>query len=359
MEGWVTLILLCPVSVMVIILNIICIYVILKTKALLQRASTILISSLLMIHLLQALLVIPFYALKRNVNKTNRSVYSVVCDGFRLFYLITFYMVCFNVQLITVDRYLAIKLATSYTTKIKRSHYIVALAAMWAYVVSLCIIPYANPKSKCNYNPQKRWVVFMLSVNCALPFFAIIIIYIYIVTKLRAYSGKLMKQSHYKSRRMESNRLEKKVGKREEKNVGSTSHDNTDNNNSLSNNNTSNKNSNLHDGNFADTSHNKQRTINNIKISLTNKRITRNTMLLVTSYALAWTPSIIYYILQTMTPSLFPASYYNSPAEEYVSFFLKYIKFVEGIISPMLYCYLSGHLKRIKVRCRDNKVHTS
>jgi len=288
-------------SVLVFILNLFCITVILKNQKLRQRPSSILTANLLAMHLLQAIFGMPFYTVKR----AGVAQSTFVCDGFRLFYMITFYVACYSVLLISLDRMLAFSLKTKYRSVVTYPRVLGTLAAVWTYVIGLCTIPFGYPSEKCNYNPQPTWVVFMLVGNCFLPCLVIIFIYTYITLCLRKYAvTKTKKRSSEKSPVKALNTPPPKA-----------------------------------------------------QMSPSNKKITRNTMLLVLTYGVAWTPSIIYYIIQSLFPDAFTSAYYESEVEQYISFFLKYIKFAEGITSPVLYCYLNSYFRKtvMSLCCCNNK----
>ena len=287
-------------SILVFILNLFCIAVILRNRKLRQRPSSILTANLLTMHLLQAVFVMPFYTVKRaSVTQS-----PFVCDGFRLFYMMTFYVACYSVLLISLDRLLAFRLKTKYRGIVTFPRVLVTLAAVWTYIVGLCTIPFGYPTEKCRYNPQPSWVVFMLIGNCFLPCIIVIIIYTYITLGLRKY---------------------KRISTEKPPLAENTT---------------------------------KLASPRNVQISHSNKKITRNTMILVLTYGIAWTPSILYYIIQSLFPDTFTSAYYDSELEQYVSFFLKYFKFVEGITSPVLYCYLNSYFRKtvLNLCCCNNRI---
>lgn len=281
-------------------LNSICIYIIVRRKKLFQqKPSTLLVLSLLTMHLLQAFLVMPFYAfyeIKGNLRS------SIVCTGFRLFYLITFYMGVFNVFMISIDRFLALRLKTRYKNLITSKRTFIMFFCMWIYVIAICLIPFENNTKICAYNPQNQWILFMLLANCALPYMLTVVLYGYILYVLQKYSSKL------------SNNDNRSIN---------------------------------HSANNSNNINGKKSRKSKKQSNTSNTRITRNTMILISTYGLTWTPSIIYFTLEELSPDVFPATYKGSTAEEYVFFFMLYIKFVEGIASPIIYCYLNGYYKRI------------
>ena len=284
-------------AVLVLILNLFCITIVLRNTKLRQKPSTVLIANLLSMHVIQAVATMPFYALKRLPETNSR----FVCSGFRFFYLLTFYLACFCVLLISLDRFLAFTLKTRYRTTVTCKRVRIALVVVWVYTVGLCSIPFAYTSNKCSYNPQPKWVIFMLIMNCFLPCVAIAAIYTFIAWRLRQFD------------------------------VARKQSSTTD---------------------IAETAVNSAaaKRPKTPTMSKANRRITRNTMVLVATYGIAWLPSIFYFGIQSIFPEAFSPSYYDSLSDQYVSFFLKYIKFVEGVTSPILYCYLNTFFRRTVMR---------
>lgn len=184
-DVWV-IVLLVILCLIVIVLNSICIYVIVKTPSLHQH-SVYAIANLLSIHLLQGLFVIPAYIVKRFEIK-QKSISGPVCDWFRLSYMITNYAACLTLLLMTADRLCAIKWPLVYRANATTSKIAVAIAGIWMYVIALCVIPFFNDgpsRSGCHYRPSKEWSIAMLSVNTFLPMILIICFYVVIFVTAR------------------------------------------------------------------------------------------------------------------------------------------------------------------------------
>ena len=133
------------VSIMAVLLNTLCVFIIASSKLLQQKRSSIFIFSVLALHMIQGLLVIPFYAAKK-AGTSNPTSKTVICDGFRFTYMITFYGSCVNVLLITIDRLLAVILLTAYKQIVTRKRVIIAAVCLWIYVLMLCLIPFLPQK---------------------------------------------------------------------------------------------------------------------------------------------------------------------------------------------------------------------
>ena len=324
MDGITVLSILATTAFLVLILNLFCISIVLRNKQLRQKPSTVLIANLLSMHVIQAVATMPFYALKRLPETNSR----FVCTGFRFFYLLTFYLACFCVLLISLDRLLAFTLKTRYRTTVTCKRVKIALAVVWLYTVGLCGIPFGYPTTKCSYNPPPNWVIFMLIVNCFIPCVAIAAIYTYIALKLRQFDV-LRNRSASTTSTTDTDSTVEQTPTKTAANSAVVS---------------------------AKTKKaNQQKRPKTPTLSKANRRITRNTMIIVASYGIAWLPSIFYFGVQTLFPEAFAPSYWDSELDQYISFFLKYIKFVEGVTSPILYCYLNTYFRKsvMEIFCLD------
>ena len=91
-------------SILITLVNVICITVILACPKLRQKPPMVFIVNLLTTHLLQGVFVLPIYAVKKSKDYP-LDLYPFVCDTWRLSYMLTFYGTCINVLLVAVDRY--------------------------------------------------------------------------------------------------------------------------------------------------------------------------------------------------------------------------------------------------------------
>lgn len=289
MEELTAVIILSITSIIVVPLNALCLLVIGCSKYLRTKTISIITSGLLSMHLLQGVFVMPFYALKR---KYESKLYCVI---FRFTYMITFYGTCMLVLIISIDRLLATKLMTAYRIRVTNKRVSVTILFSMIYIIMLSLIPFLNQNQQCLYNPQKEWVLYMLFVNCALPYFLVVLIYICIVCRIKS-SLQILGP-----RRVHNN-------------------------------------------------------INN-RFNTLNNKLTKFTLYVGLTYGIAWTPSIFYYILLHLAPSVFPKDYVSSTAENYISFFMKYIKCLEGVTTPILYCYFhAGFRKEFKRKCSKHRI---
>jgi len=301
-------------SFVIVLINGGCIILIYSSKVLRQKRASIFVTSILTLHLLQGCFVIPFYAAKKSHREKSVAERKLICDGFRLTYMITFYGACVNVLLIGGDRLLAVKLMTFYKIFVTRRRAIVATISMWTYTVLLCLIPFI-PQSEskfCEYNQQDEWTIFMLFVNTLFPYVVVIASYVYITVKLDRIAQKtnsyithqeeVSPQVQKRSRALSTFTMFKFNKSRE---------------------------------NEAERERNK-----NIR------RVTKLTFIIILAYGLTWAPSIFYYTLLKVAPSIFSEEYLSSTAESYVTFFIKFITFFDALFTPIIYCYFHNDFRR-------------
>ena len=275
---WV-LVLLVITSIVILFVNSVCLQMTRKKRGL-KRPSSIAILNLLCCHIAQGAVVIPSYILKR-AEFEDKEAASLACDSFRFSYMVTNYSLCLSILFITMDRAFAIKKPFLYRSKMTSRRTVYAYAGCWIYTVILCVIPFiplAGNSFKCRYNPQREWTLFMLTCNTMLPFCIIVCCYIAIFQTVQR------------------SRVFRDVS--------------------------------LKDNNKSSPPGSKDSELRIAKISF----------VIVSAYILCWGPSFVYYFLLAACPSCFRASYLASEAEPVVTFVMKYLTFLNGIINPVVYC---------------------
>ncbi len=267
-------------SVILILLNGWCIYIIVQSTPL-RLPSTFAIGSLLCCHLLQGTVVIPSYIVKR-LKIPNPSISGPACDIFRVSYMITNYVSCLTLLLISIDRMCAIARPLRYKTFITNIKIIIAIIVVWVYVIVLCMLPFIPPaggsSSRCKYLPQKEWTIAMLSFNTLLPFILLIICYTAIFKMARHARHQRVKLSSYVPR------------------------------------------------------------ISRMNDAAAELNIAKISAAVVLAYAFCWGPSFVYYFLASVCPDCFSKSYNDSKSEEILTFLMKFLTFIDGIIAPVIYC---------------------
>nr|XP_047146666.1 dopamine receptor 4-like [Hydra vulgaris] len=271
-------------SICIVIINGACIYVISTSKRLLQNPSIILILNIILIHFFQGIIVMPLYSIELF------NGHGLVCGAYRFTSMLAFYGSCLSVFLLSLDRLLAIKMLTAYHVNVTKCRVLKSITLCWTYVVGLCLIPFfpfAKKTSsivKCSYNQPKLWSILMLVVNALLVYIFIVFNYVLVRQKLRK-TNILLRES------------------------------------------TNSRNSGMNQGKCSKL----------FKVSKTTYVI----LWLVLCYAITWAPTIVYVLVQrlSLAPSIFNKHYYKSQIGAAITFYVKYINFFDGIISPIIFCY--------------------
>ena len=294
--------------VIIAIINTLCIIVIVNSKKLRRKPPTILIGNLIGTHMIQGVCVLPLYIVRVLSSSQN----TIVCDGFWFTYMLTFYSATISVFLLSVDRVLAVVLLKTYEKYVTKNNVIKVTVVAWTYVVGLCLLPFfklqrskALQHSVCTYLQPREWTIFMLCANALIPYIFIVIGYIYVritLKRLSNYFTATEKQTQDDQR--ERKRREKRSRKFKKK-----------------------------------------------------SKITKLTFLIVFTYGLTWSPSIIYYLTQHICLDCFSDEYYKSELKSIFSFLMKYINFFDAIIAPVIYCYFHDEFRQEfrRVICRKQK----
>ena len=360
-------------------LNAMCIRLILKSRQMLKRNSSVLILNLLFIHLFQGLVVFPFYAAKKSDNTVMSPwLQRVVCDGFRFTYMTSFYASVMAVFSVTLDRFLATCFVLRYREIVTRRNVVLALIGQWIYVVTLCLLPFINNgdkttpnvsnsnktmgdsnttvtlqignyitvtsetpnitallnatlppatshmlrtssmtslSSQCGYNQMQLWTILMLTVNCAVPLALVIIFYSCILTSINVIQH-----------RTERSRTCTKTSLMEYNNINPDR---------------------------MPREKTKTLTLDREKSQL--RQITRTCVIITTSYFLFWLPSVIYYVTFRACPGCFPTDWEANPNERYVAFFMKFLAFVDAVATPVIYCVMSKEFRRQVNKDREQR----
>ncbi|XP_057311846.1 dopamine receptor 4-like [Hydractinia symbiolongicarpus] len=320
-------------AILATFLNAVCIFVIVTSKKLLQRPSMYLIVNLLIVHFLQGLVVFPFYAAKKEKFESFKQN-QIICDGFRFSYMVTFYAAIWNVLLISVDRFLATWFVMRYREIVTKNRVIGIIALCWAYVLSLCLIPFNSEEyiikqsvsaynassdtrnttvfskvhAKCRYQQSSLWTTLMLACNCVVPYVFVVLFYQMILYQIRKIEGRSRSATTSSSYSVEN---QTRV---EEKRV---------------------------------LSKKTNKKCEDVEVRK-NKKLTYLAMFLSISYFFFWSPSVIYYILWSVCPNTcFSKNYKTSPEEPYVGFLTKYLAFLDALAAPLIYCLHHEEFRKI------------
>lgn len=305
--------LLCLLIILAVGLNSVCIFVLYNTKSTRNRPSMFLLLSLLIIHLLQGIVVFPLYVGKV-LNIGSEEWKLIFCNGYRFTYMVTYYTAVLNVLCIGMDRLLATWCVLKYKHIASKRNVLCSIGLLWIYVVSLCILPFFtettnngymnsttqnNSYSSCTYKQTELWTSFMLLIYCTLPYLLIVACY-----KLIIYRVNLIKNNARHTRSIDYNKtiiINEEVRK--------------------------------------------------------HHLITRLSCILSVVYIFFWSPSVIYYLLQSFCKGCFNADYEDSITEQTVGFIVKYLAFSDSVAAPLIYCFYHKDFRKLISEARKNIKH--
>ena len=311
-------------AVISISLNAVSFWSILKSKSLSKRPSLYLIVNLLSVHFVQGLITIPLYAGKK-ANVSHLRLNTFFCDGSRFTSVLTFYGAVYGVLFVAIDRLLATLIVMKYKVCITKTKVCSVLSLYWVYLLLFSLIPFFNTnnisaeitnstssfykkESTCSYRISTLWSTLMLTINCGLPYIAIILIYKILIGRIKT----IEVQS-----RINSKGLNKGLK-------------------------------------FAVT---RQLSILNKHLQ---RRIIKLGITLTIAYTILWSPTIIYYTLINICPKkCFKHEYVISKEKEYIEFFLKCLTFLDALVAPILYCLCTAEFRNSFIRIfmkRNTKV---
>jgi len=276
-------------SLSVVVISLVCMVVLACTEKLRKKPSSVFVMNLLITHLVQGLIVLPAYAIRKSYILPEGYYYSLGCDVWRLGYMLTFYGTCINVMLVAIDRLIFVQFALSKRIKLERRTCVKICSISWIYIGLLCLVPFlpirrsfALKGSKCSYNQPAEWSVFMLIGNCAIPFLVISVCYSRIIA----------------INRKRFNSIQTQITRR-----------------------------------TSDRSIRMQEKLNKLTIRIT------------LLYAITWLPSIIYYSIITIRTNTFSKEFYTSSLESVIVFVNKFVTFFDAVFAPLVYCYHSTEFK--------------
>ena len=281
-------------AILVSILNAYSIIIVIYCKRL-HKTSHIAILSLLVGHLIQGIFVLPVYAYERSDIPKSKAV----CAMFRFTYLFSNYICCLSVLVVSLDRFLAVKFPLKYKTKLTSKLMTRILVFLWLYVFLMCLFPFIpsqGSEQKCSYTPQKEWVLIMLLGHTMIPFFVIIICYVFMYKKIVSVLQRRDPKSSHCSL-PESER----------------------------------------------TTETRKRVMS-VREQLNKTNVT---FFIVIAFFVCRGPSFIYYLLLTICKNecfhshyykMFSENYDESLEKETTGFFIKYLTLLDGFLSPLIYC---------------------
>ena len=250
--------------------------------------------------MLQGVIVLPCYTLKRAKISNDPDVKRFLCDLSRFSYIFSMNWLYVSIALVTLDRLWAVRGATTnsyHTNATKRCILRLAIAACVCTFL-LCLVPFIpHGNKKCWYEPQTEWVISTFIGITLTVFIFILVSYPYILIKTIRVS--------FKTTRVQ-----------------------------------------ISDGAEPSTSspikyEKRKFSYNLLNLSEEQRRMAKIATLIAVGYFLCNGPSMIYHLLRHICQAACLNNLVDgSPEEETAGYTTKVLTFTNGILSPLIYCIL-------------------
>lgn len=159
-------------SVTIVILNTACLLITTTSSKLRSNPSSVLLISLLSLHLFQGCVVIPCQIGELHMSNHILSVLS------QALFTTANCGICIHVLTIAIDRLLAVKLLASYKNQVTKKRMTISIIFVWVYIIITSSIPFlTNGNTALIYHETSTWRYYIIIINMVFPSAAIIVIY--------------------------------------------------------------------------------------------------------------------------------------------------------------------------------------
>lgn len=277
-------VILAVIGLATIIINIVTLIILCTCARLLVPANYPVISFLIT-GILQGLVVVPAYAVKR-LELTNSPDW--ICDLFRFPYFLCGHMLTLNILMVALDRVIAIKFPFRYENIASKRRMTLALSLLWLLFIIIDLSPFINgsniANSKCVYVPWSEWSIAVLILTIVVPMLVIIVGYAWIWNLAVKHARQIQRGGKSESfRKRLNNTMELKA--------------------------------------------------------------TKTSALLVGMFFLCWAPIGIYYLVENLCDGCVAQTMSVNMQEDF-KFWVKAISFLSCIFSPLAYCWRTREFRK-------------
>ena len=313
------------IAIMLTSFNIFTLIVILTSRSLRKRPSSLPTVNFLLASAIQGLIPAPLYVYRKIIPVDE----YWACDVYRFFYLFCGHSMQFSILLVSLDRMVAIKFPFRYESTTIKPIMIRAILALWIVTLVVDIIPFltnmdgAVKKEKCHFQPSRFWGLSVIVFYNIVPFVFLVANYIIIwsVAAKFASDDKLRAKSLYRATAndVDSNDDEKKAFAQPQQQQ-------------------------QHKTSYGALKANVSKTLKTFQFYLEIKA-TKTSLVLVAVYLLCWGPLSAFYIID----HFFDGYYSKGKRNQTVRMVIKLINFCSSLLVPLCYCWLN-HDYRITAR---------
>ena len=267
----------------------------------LRKASYYPLLSLALADILCGMCAMPVYIVKKHISGGDKE--RITCDVFRFTYFFSMYASILGLTVVSLERFLAIKMPLRHRTWLTKRKMIAGLLLSWLDAALVSILPFVwqrnDTEEQCNYRPSREWSMMVILSNVCLPFMIMFACHVYTI-----YIALRLSRAKYEAKTTGTaiDAVRRNTG----------------------------------DGNSSER-----------KESILVKRerdLTFTMTVVLGAFILCWAPSSIYYFLQMVCPQCYQPSF--KQIEPIFNAVMKLLTFVNSCLNPLIYCWLNKHLRQ-------------
>ena len=149
----------------------------------LRNASYYPLLSLALADILCGICAMPTYIVKKHIAGGNKE--RVTCDVFRFTYFFSVYASILGLTVVSLERFLAIKMPVRHRTFLTKRKMIVGLLLSWFDAALVSILPFVwqrnDTEEQCTYRLSREWSMMVILSNVCLPFMIMFACHVYTI----------------------------------------------------------------------------------------------------------------------------------------------------------------------------------
>ena len=277
------------------------------------------ILSIALADILSGISAMPAYIAKKHIAGGVKE--RITCDVFRFTYFFSMYASILSVTVVSLERFIAIKMPIWHRTLLTKRKMITALMLSWVDATLVSMLPFVwqreDTDELCTYRPSKEWSMMVILLNVCFPFVIMFACHFYTV-----YFAIQITRAKHRART-----------------TGTTVH--------------------------AVRRNTSVRYSDENKEAILAKRerdLTCTMAIVLGAFILCWAPSSFYYFLRMVCPQCYQPSF--KQVEPVFNAVVKLLTFLNSCLNPIIHCLLNKHfreaiylsvLKKSKARKRKFK----
>lgn len=316
MDQTVVIVLVILIAIVFTSFNIFTLIVILTSKSLRKRPSSLPTVNFLLASAIQGLIPAPLYVYRK---LTHADFYpDWACDVYRFFYLFCGHVMQFSILLVSLDRMVAIKFPFRYENLSIKQTMLRVIIVLWIVTLAVDIIPFLTgmgATENCHFQPSRFWGLSVIICYNIVPFIFLVVNYIIIWSIAAKFASDDQSRASTLLRATNGGNLndEKKAFAQHQQNKTS----------------------------YGALKANVSKKLKTFQFYLEIKA-TKTSLVLVAVYLLCWGPLSAFYILD----HFFDGYYSEGDRNKTLRMVIKLINFSSSLLVPLCYCWLNHDYRK-------------